>query len=74
MQRFRSTDTATTSKNYRFILSERLDFHMVDNLPVPSHAFPMRMLTSLSVDKILLLRYINYSNNFRGLPFNEKIL
>ena len=32
------------------------------------------MLTSLSVDEILLLRYMNCSTIFRGLPFNEEMV
>ena len=41
---------------------------MVDNLSIAVYAFPMRSLASLSVDEILLLRYVNWSTNFRGLP------
>ena len=42
---------------------------MIDNLSIAIHALLMRMLTSLSVDEILLLRYVNWSSYFRGLPF-----
>ena len=35
------------------------------------HALPMSMLTLHSVDEILLLRYVNGSTNFSGLPFNK---
>ena len=28
------------------------------------------MITSLSVDKMMLLRYMNWSTNFRDLPLN----
>ena len=38
---------------------QRLYFHIIDNLSIAVHIFPMRMFTSLSADKILLLRYIN---------------
>ena len=55
------------------ILSEGSDFYMVINLSKAVHAFPMHMLILLSVDEILLLRYINWFTNFRGLLFNEKI-
>ena len=41
---------------------------MTKNLPMVLHAFPKFLLTSLSVDEILLLRYVNCSTNFRGLP------
>ena len=60
----------TAWKNSRFILSEKLDFHMVDNLLITVHAFPTHILTSLSVDEILLPRYVKGSINFRGLSFS----
>ena len=36
------------------------DFHMIDNCSIAVHAFPMGVLTSLSVEEILLLRYVNW--------------
>ena len=51
-------------------LSVLSDFHMVNNQSIAVHAFPMHILTSLSVDEILVPRYINWSTYFRGLPFN----
>ena len=56
-----------------FILSEKSDFYVVDNLSIVVYALPMLILTLLSVDEILLPMYMNWSTNFRGLPFNEKI-
>ena len=41
--------------------------------PIGVHALPMRMLTLLSVDEILLPWSMNWSPDFRGLPFNEEI-
>ena len=38
---------------------KRPDFNMVDNLSIAGHVFSICILTSLSVDEILLLRYIN---------------
>ena len=73
VQPYNSTDTATSWKNSSFILSERLDFHMLDNLSIAAHDFPMRILTSLSVDEILLSRYRNWFTNFRDLPINEEL-
>ena len=35
---------------------------------VADHAFPIRVLTSLSVDEILLPRYVNCSTVLRNLP------
>ena len=45
---------------------------MVVNLSIAIHTLLIYMLTSLSVDEILLPRYTNYSN-FKGLPYNEEI-
>ena len=58
MQPCNSTDTVTAGKNSHFILSERLDFPMVDNQSIPLHAFPMRIFTSLLTDEILLPRNV----------------
>ena len=44
----------TVWKNYRFILSERSEFHTADNLSIAVYAFPVCMLISLSIDEILL--------------------
>ena len=37
---------------------------MIDNLLITVHAFAKDMLTSLSVDEILLPGYVNLSSNF----------
>ena len=55
LQLYNSTDMLIAWKNFHFISS---DFHMVINL---SQALPTSMLTLLSVDEILLLRYVNWS-------------
>ena len=61
--------TANTAwKKSSFISSEILDFHMIDNLSIVVNAFSMHMLTSLSV-----VRYINWSTNFRGLPLKVEM-
>ena len=65
VQPYSSTDITTARKNCRFSLSVRSDFHMTDNLVVADHAFSIRVLTSLSVDEILLLRYVNC--NYLGI-------
>ena len=52
-----NTDTATTWKNSRFILWEKTNFHMTDN-----------MLISLSVE---LNSHVNWSTNFRCLPLRD---
>ena len=49
------------------------DFHIVINLSIAIRAFFMHILTYLSVDEILLLRYMNWSTNFRSSPFSEEM-
>ena len=57
-----------------FILLYRADFHKIDYLSIAVHIFTRQMLISLSVDEILLPRYLNLSTNFRGLPLRvEKV-
>ena len=53
-----SSDTTTAWKDSCFLLSGRSDFHMIVNLSIEVHALPMHMLTSFSVDEILLQRYL----------------
>ena len=53
------TDTVTACKNSHFILLERLNLYLIDNLSVVVQTFSMRMLTSLSVHAIFLPRYSN---------------
>ena len=52
-----------------FILLERLVFHIIDSLTIAVHAFSMYMLMLHSADGILLLRYVNWSTNFRAFLF-----
>ena len=63
-------DTAATWKKSRFILSNRSDFHIINGLSIAIHAFGRRISTSLSVDEMLLPRYVNLSTNFRGPPIS----
>ena len=55
------------------ILSDRSDFHMIDNLSIVVCGFTRRILMSLSVDKTLLPRWVNLSTNFRELPFRVEM-
>ena len=73
MQSYNSTDMAAAWKNFHFILSERSDFYTDVNQSISIHALPTYMLTLLSVDEILPPRYVNWSTNFSGLPFNEEM-
>ena len=68
-----STDTATVWKNTCFILSDSLDFHIIDNLSITVHIFAVHLLISLSVDETLLPSYVNLSTNFRGLALRGEI-
>ena len=60
MQPFCCSDTATDWKNICFILSERSDFYLIDNLSLIAHAVPLGILASFSVDEILLLSYVSW--------------
>ena len=60
-----SSDMATVWKHSCLILS---NFHMVDRLLIAVHAFPMCILTFLSVDKILLPKY-SWINCLKMLKF-----
>ena len=46
---------------------------MIDNLFIAFHTFAKYMFTSFSVDEILLLKYVNLSTNFKGLPLKVEI-
>ena len=74
MQPYHSTDTATAWRKFHFNLSERSDFYMIVNFSIVVQAKPMRLETSFSVDEILLPQYMNWSFNFRGLPFNKHVV
>ena len=66
-------DTATTWKKSSFILSKKSDFYITDSQLIAFHTFARPTLTSLSVDKMLQLRYVNRATNFRGLFFTVGI-
>ena len=57
-QLYNNTDNL---EEFQLYFYQRWDFHMVDNLSIAVHVF-LCMLTLLSVDEILLLRYMNWSN------------
>ena len=66
---YNSIDMATARKNSHFILSERQGFFMFDNLLIAVHAFPMSILTLLSLDEILLLIIIIMLCRQQGYPW-----
>ena len=47
---------------------------MVDNLSIAFDIFPIRMLTALLVDEILLQMFMKHSTNFIRLLFNEEMI
>ena len=70
---FSSWDTSTVWKKFRFISSDRSDFHMIDTVSIVVHAFVRSELTSCSGDETLLPRYMSLSTNFRGSPFRVEM-
>ena len=74
MRPYSIMDTATARKKSRFILSERSDFYMINTVSIVVHALTRCMLTLLSIDEMLLPRYVNWSTNFRGLPLTVEMV
>ena len=72
MHPYSSIDTTAAWKKFHFILSDRLDFHMINSLSITVHAFARRVLMSLSVNEMLLPRYVDLFTNFRKLLFRLK--
>ena len=68
-----STNTVTASKKTCFILFERSDFCMIDNLSIVVNLFAWCILPLFSGDEMLLLRYVNWSTNSSGLPIIVEI-
>ena len=68
-----SINTVTAWEKSHFIWSERSDFHMVVNHPIAVDTLLIYMLKFISVDEILLPMHMDWSTNFRALPFNEKV-
>ena len=73
MHSYNSIDTAAVWKESHFILLDRSNFHMIDNLSAVFHGFAWCMLTSILVDEILLLRFVNLSTYFRSLPLRVEM-
>ena len=63
---------ATARKKNRVLFYLILDFHMINSLLIAFYAVAKYMLTSLSVDEMLLPKYMNWSTNFRGLPLKSR--
>ena len=63
---YSSMKIATAWKKSRFIPLDGLDFHRINSMSQAFYTFARCMLESLSVDEILLPRYVK-STNFLGL-------
>ena len=59
---YSSTDTPKAWKKSHFILSKVSNFQMINNQSIAVYTITRCMLTSLSVDEILLPRYVNWSH------------
>ena len=57
-------------KKLRFILSDKFDFHIINNPSIAVHAFASHVLISFSVHETLLSRYVNLFTTFRESPFS----
>ena len=68
------SSTATTWKNSCIKSSAISNSYMVENLIIVVHVFPMYLLASLSVNEILLPRCVNWSINFKELPFSMEMV
>ena len=68
-----SLGTTTDWKIYCFILSDRSDFHMINNLSIAIHDFARWISTSLSGDEMLLPRFVNLSKNFEEPTFRVQM-
>ena len=68
-----SMNTGTAWKKSCFILTDRLNFHMINNLSVVVHTFRRDILSSISVDEILLPSYVNWSIKFRRLSLRLQV-
>ena len=47
---------------------------MINDLLIAFHTFPRYVLTSFSVDEILVPRYVNLSTDFRGIPHSVEMV
>ena len=69
----RCNHTRVLTRLQFFIFAERSEFHVVVNLSIAIHTLPMCIMTSLSVNEILLPRYMSWSSNLWGSSFNEEM-
>ena len=65
---YKRTVSTAAGKKFLFRLSGRFDFHILSSSSRASHAFPSLMLTSCSVEAMLLPRYLKSSTCFLFSP------
>ena len=70
---YSNTDTTAAWKKLCFILSVRSDLLLIINLSIAVCAFVRHILVSLSIDEMLLPRYVNLSTNFGEPPFRVEM-
>ena len=64
----------TSYKKSGFIITDWWILHLISNLSIAFHAFPLAYVENFfSLNEILLPRYMNYSNSFKGLPLVLKM-
>ena len=68
-----SFGTMAPWKKSHFILLDKSHFDMIKYPLLADLTFARHLLMSLSVDEMLLLRYINLSTNFREQPFRVEM-
>ena len=67
---YRRIDTTTVWKKLRLILSDKSDFHMINNISITVPAFAWRILI---LHEKLQAKYINLFTNFREPPFRVEM-
>ena len=70
---YSSIDITAVLKKFCFILLASSDLHMIKSLLIAVHVFARHILISLSVDEMLLPRYVNLTTDFREPPFREEM-
>ena len=60
-------------KKLCFILSDKSDFQMIDNLSIAVYVFASHILISFSIDEMLLSRYVNLSFSFKEPLFRVEM-
>ena len=71
---YSTINTAIAWKKSCLISSDRYDFHMIDKQSTAFYVFARCMLISLSVDEMLLPKYVNLFTKNRGWPLRVAML